>query len=132
MTAVYGIEERYPLHDKRIIEFSLALPPDFHLFHPYKTILIETQNRLHPGHSIIEFLDPDASDTIIKTIVLCGGRQSYENLSLAKQGLVVQEEILKLYDKAFHWYETNDTSYTLVSTLLWNVIVIESWYDIIQ
>ncbi|MCA9883311.1 MAG: hypothetical protein KC708_10090 [Anaerolineae bacterium] len=127
MTVSYGFEERYPLHDKRIIEFMFALPPDFHWLRPYKTLLIEAQDKMGVTDSSIGFRDPEASRLVMDMIESLGGRTLFSNILLSAKDIILEKEALDIFDEARREYNLSEGSYQTYAGYLWNILVVDMW-----
>ncbi|MCB9461098.1 MAG: hypothetical protein H6670_15695 [Anaerolineaceae bacterium] len=127
MTVSYGFEERYPLHDKRIIEFMFALPADFHWLRPYKTLLIEAQEKMSVTNSSISFRNPEASRLMMDTIESLGGRALFSNILLSANGIIFEKEVLHIFDEARQDYNLDEGAYQEYSGYLWHILAIDMW-----
>lgn len=97
--AVLGLDERYPFHDRRLIEFSLSLPDEDRWGHgaPKAVIRRAMASRL-PADVIGRVLSPDANWTLHGILAGLGGRRYFETLEIAALGWIDHAAALRSWD----------------------------------
>lgn len=121
--AYCGLDERYPFHDRRMIELSLALPEtDRWAGGRYKGIIRRAMAGRLPA-AVIERQDsPDANALVAATLRNIGGREFFEQLQVADRGWVDRDAVRQLWIR----HEQRGAAGIEVWQL-WAVAAIELW-----
>jgi hypothetical protein len=98
-TALHGLEERYPLMDRRIAELALSIPVAAHHRHGVpKAIIRRFLERRLPGHRPQSSADRDFSWITASALDALGGREYLADTEPIRRGWVVPARIGDLYD----------------------------------
>ncbi len=126
----FGMEQRHPFSDRRLLEFALALPEDqrwrddrtkFVLRQAMRPILPES---IRERRSKAEF-----SSVFLKAFQRNGGAHSFENLPIAAAGWVDQREVERKYRRMENEHRSGSLGYTRHTCPLWMVFGINLWFD---
>lgn len=120
-----GLDERYPFHDRRLIELSLALPEsDRWAGGRYKGIVRRAMRSRLPS-AVVERQDsPNANLLVAATLLRIGGRRWFERLTISDLGWTDRNAVLKLWDRC----ERNATAPGIEVWQLWAIAAIELWW----
>jgi asparagine synthase (glutamine-hydrolysing) len=132
-SAQWGIEDRHPFLDRRVVEFVLSLPDEqrwqrgqtrYVVRRAYHTEL-PTEVRDRPaGHK------GDFSHVYIDALDAIGGRSFFSGpLVVAANGWIVPSVLCQMYDRMRSLHRAGDPSYGDVAFRLWNVAALEMWYS---
>jgi len=127
--AVVGLEARHPFHDRRLIEFALALPEAQRWRGAWtKFILRQTMGSSLPT-TVRERLDKgDYSATIAQALEACGGEAGcFTKMQSAERGWVDESAARQLYRAMRRQWLRGDLGYAAKATRLWSLWSIELW-----
>ena len=121
--AYCGLDERYPFHDRRVIELSLALPEsDRWAGGRYKGIIRRAMAGRLPA-AVIERQDsPNANALVAATLRHIGGRDFFEHLQIAERDWVDREAVKQLWERHEQRAEPGIEVWQL-----WAIAAIELW-----
>ncbi len=89
-----GLDERYPFHDRRLVEFALALPEtDRWAPGASKALVRRAMAGRLPAGVIARTVSPDANPVLLDALRALGGRAFFEHLAIAETGWVNAEAI---------------------------------------
>lgn len=121
-----GLDERYPFHDRRLIEFSLALPEsDRWAGGRYKSILRHAMAGRLPATVIERQHSPDANRVLAGTL-RSAGRAFFSRLAIADAGWVDGRRVLDAWDVFERRAEGRRTGPEAWE--LWAVAAVELWW----
>ena len=127
--AWFGLEQRHPLNDRRIVEFALALPeeqrwrgdePKYVLRRAMANYLPET---VEQRRSKAEF-----SHTFAEALKAAGGESLFDSLAIASMGWVNRACVRQMYQQMDRLYAAGDEHYTQHLWPLWMIFGIELWF----
>jgi asparagine synthase (glutamine-hydrolysing) len=123
-----GVEARHPFHDRRVIEFLLAIPED-QRWRSTKTkfILRNAAAGVLPDSVRTRVTKGDYSHAFIQTFDAFGGEVCFASLETAKRGWVDHNAVRQRYLRMRAAYDRGDESYSLDTRRLWAVFGIELW-----
>ncbi len=117
----YSLEYRHPFYDKRLIEFTLSLPPEMKFSKGIIKILLRKtmKNRLV---DIVSKRDDKAefSDLLKRQILALPSEDIHKLDKLVEYGLAMENEILTEYKQ----FKENKLKYMM---FFWNKILINKW-----
>ncbi|MGA2412268.1 MAG: asparagine synthase-related protein [Candidatus Binataceae bacterium] len=121
--AVFGVEERYPFLDRRLIEFLMAIPDDQRVRHDERKFVMRQALRGKIPDSIYRRQDKAIfSMQFIEALSHMGGERLFDRMALAEAGWIDRPEFLRAYRLGMADY----TSHNLWP--LWNTFAAEIWY----
>jgi asparagine synthase (glutamine-hydrolysing) len=98
--AVTGLDERYPFHDRRLIEFALSLPASDRWGRGVPKAVIRRAMAPRLPASVIDRVEsPDANWTLRDILIGLGGRGFFETLEIAGAGWVNRAAVVHLWDR---------------------------------
>jgi asparagine synthase (glutamine-hydrolysing) len=121
-----GVEERYPFHDRRVSEFSLALPEsDLWGLGRYKVILRRAMATRLPAAVLQRQTSPNANLVLADMLQALGGHAFFSRLEIARRGWVNEPHVRALWQRA----EQQAQHGTLGRDhwALWSVAALELW-----
>ena len=128
--AWYGIEGRYPFHDRSIVEFAFALPDHVKwLLAKPKELLLEATRRRFAPLSDHRFSDPEGSPIYLNAVRSDQCRAKLESNLIGVIGWIKPSECSALYRNVLRWFDQDDDRYALHVRSLWQIISLGSWYQ---
>lgn len=128
LTALFGIEQRHPLDDRRVVEFALALPEEQRwrgrdsrvvLRHAMRGRLPEANRR---RSSKAEFSE------VVALAVLGLGDHPFEQMTLEKLGWVDGSRLRVMHKDLARLYRGGQECYPAFAWPLWMAHALERWY----
>ncbi len=127
--AWFGLEERHPLNDRRLVEFALALPEEQRWQDDQmKFILREAMRRYLPEQVQQRRLQADFSILFAKTFEVLDADRAFERLAIASQGWVESGRVREIYRRMTQLYAEDDLGYISHIWSLWMVLGIDLWF----
>jgi len=127
----FGLEQRHPLDDWRIIEFALALPEEqrgrrdqtkFVLRQAMRGLLPKT---IQQRHTKAEF-----SVTFARALQCLRGEHLMDSLGIASMGWVDREQVRTMYRQIVQLYRQGQhEGYMTLVVPLWMIFGIELWFN---
>jgi asparagine synthase (glutamine-hydrolysing) len=126
----FGLEQRHPLHDRRIAEFALALPEEqrWRRDQPRFVLRQAMQGRL-PETIRLRLTKADFSHVFAEDLQAQGGEDLFDSLTIASMGWVNGERVRDMYRQLLQLYAKGDSGYTLYVCPLWLAYGIELWFN---
>lgn len=124
-----GLEERHPFLDRRVVEFALGLPDDQRRR--------GTMTRYVVRRALQDLLPPSiaartsagiGSARVVRGIEGLGGAALFDDLSLARDGLLRQGEVSMMYRRLRRRFDAGDLAYNEDAYPLWIIGGTELWY----
>jgi asparagine synthase (glutamine-hydrolysing) len=126
----FGLEQRHPLHDRRIIEFALALPEEQRWRRDQsKFVLRQAMQDLLPETIRQRLTKADFSHVFAEALQAQGGERLFDALTIASMGWVNGERVREMYRELLQHYAKGDTRYTRYVWPLWLAYGIELWFN---
>lgn len=128
-TSRFGIEQRHPFNDRRVLEFALAIPeeqrwrgdqPKFLLRQAMRAILPQT---VRQRATKAEF-----SVLFVKALQAQGGGRLFEALATAPLGWLDLAHVRRMYRRMAELYARGDERYTRFVGPLWMIFGIDLWF----
>jgi asparagine synthase (glutamine-hydrolysing) len=128
----FGLEERHPLNDRRIVEFALALPEDqrWRRDRP-KYILRQAMAGLLPETVRQRLTKADFSHSFAATFQALGGEHFFDSLSVTSMGWVEGAWVRRMYQQMAQLYAHGDEGYAAYVWPLWMILGTELWFKTI-
>lgn len=126
----FGLEQRHPLHDRRVIEFALALPEEqrWRRDQP-KFILRQAMQGLLPETIRQRLTKADFSNVFAEALQAQGGERLFDSLSIASLRWVNGERVREMYRDLSQLYTKDDSRYIRYIWPLWLAYGIELWFN---
>ena len=126
----FNIELRHPFHDRRLLEFGMALPEEQRSqANQRKLIIRRAMHDYLPETVLHRHTKAEFSRVFVRALKLQGGERLFDSLSIADAGWVDEKEIKSMYRKLDQAEsQTDDESYDYVWPL-WHVFGIELWFN---
>lgn len=124
-----GLEERHPFLDRRIVEFALGIP-DYQRRRGTVTRYVVRQ-------ALSDLLPPsvrqrrgaaDGSARVARAIEALGGAALFDDLVLARRGLLQQRAVSAMYRRLRRRLDGGDVAYNADAYALWIIGGTELWY----
>jgi asparagine synthase (glutamine-hydrolysing) len=126
----FGLEQRHPLHDRRIIEFALALPEEQRWRRDQtKFVLRQAMQGLLPETIRQRLTKADFSHVFAEALQVQGGDRLFDSLTIASMGWVNGERVREMYQELSHLHAKGDRQYTRYIWPLWLACGIEQWFN---
>lgn len=123
------IEERHPLHDRRIVEFATALPDVQRRSHnQHRLILRQAMRGLLPEEVRNRPDKADFSHIFPEAFQALGGYTLFDSLAIAGEGWVKPDDIRLKYQEMVQLYRAEDPGYIQHIWNLWMVFAVEAWF----
>ena len=127
--AVFGIEERHPYTDRRLVEFCLALPEEQRWRGTtLKFVLREAMRGLVPESVRVKSEQPDLSFLHMEALGAAGGERIFGNLRIAERGWVDSGPALAMYRRAVALMADGDPRYAELVGPLWTMHGLDLWW----
>ena len=131
--ARFGLEERHPFMDRRLIEFAAAVPDYQHHYVNLNKLLIRSAGQtLMPGIEPYRDFESHFTSCVVDALMCGAARNAFEALSIAEAGWVSKNNVDQAYAKLSSRYHSGtalqDADYRQVKQLL-GVFLIEKWYQ---
>jgi asparagine synthase (glutamine-hydrolysing) len=125
----YGLDERHPFFDRRLIEFGVGIPEEQRWQgRETKYVVRRAMSDLLPASVATRNGKGDFNPCVAQAVEAIGGASLFDGLHIASLGWVKQEQISALYRRARRLFEKNDEGYCDAMFKLWMVGGIELWY----
>ena len=127
--AEYGIEERHPFLDRRVVEFAVGLPENQRWQgQESKYVLRRALGSLLPESVRTRIDKADFSPAVAQAFGALGGTARMRGLRIAELGWVSQPRVDALGDRMQHLYDAGNTDYADGMLKLWMIACVEAWY----
>jgi asparagine synthase (glutamine-hydrolysing) len=125
----FGLEQRHPLRDRRLLEFCFALPEDQRWRQDQtKYVLRQAMRGLLPETVRRRLTKADFSHTFPDTFQAIGGENIFDSLTIVSIGWVDERKVREMYQQMMHLYRLGDEQYPENTWPLWNIFGIELWF----
>jgi asparagine synthase (glutamine-hydrolysing) len=126
----FGLEQRHPLHDRRIIEFALALPEEQRWRRDQtKFVLRQAMQGLLPEAIRQRVTKADFSHVFAEALRAQGGERLFDSLTIASMGWVNGARVREMYRELSQLYAAGDRRYSTYIWPLWLAYGIELWFN---
>jgi asparagine synthase (glutamine-hydrolysing) len=124
----FGLDARHPFHDRRLIEFALAIPERqrWRGTQP-KFVLRRAMQYLLPDLVRVRLTKGDYSATFVEAFDACGGERSFNSLETADRGWVDGNLVVTTYRDMRRRFSEGDARYSAYTRRLWMLLGIEFW-----
>ena len=125
-SAWFGIEQRHPFRDRRMVEFGFAIPESQRWRGIQTKFLMRQAMKGHLPVSVTSRLGKaDLSHPFPDTAKSIGMRELLTRMTVGAKGWVQEEAVLSVFDTTIRKYEQRDSSYPQHMWALWNVFGVE-------
>lgn len=126
----FGIELRHPFHDRRLLEFGMALPEAQRFRNNQKKFVLRRAMGHYLPESVLRRYDKaEFSQIFIEAFQSQGGEFLTDSLTIADMGWVDGNEIRRMYQQIKKPDRKNDEEYHKDVWSLWHVFGIELWFN---
>ncbi len=131
LAALYGVEERRPFNDHKMVKFAFALPEDQHSRNAGKHIVRQSMRGILPDEIRLRRDKADFSSVVAETLVRpeVFGLARFENLS--RCGYVEPAEAREEFERLNQLFLSGSDKYIGRDWPLWMGLVAESWLGIV-
>jgi asparagine synthase (glutamine-hydrolysing) len=120
----FGIEERHPFYDRRLIEFCLALPEDQRYRHNIPKVVLRTaMSKLLPDSVLHRITKGVFVQGFLRSLDAMGGERAFANLAIGNLGWVDREQLARAYRAEM----SNSRGVNLWP--FWTVLLVNLWYE---
>ncbi len=125
----FGLEQRHPLNDRRIVEFALALPEEqrWRRDQP-KYVLRQALRGFLPGTVRQRRTKADFSHLFAEALKTQGGERLFDSMAIMSMGWVDRARVRSMYQQMAQLYLQGDEGYITPVWPLWMVFGIELWF----
>jgi asparagine synthase (glutamine-hydrolysing) len=124
----YGIEERHPLYDRRIVEFALSIPNQQHRQAAvHKRVLRQAMQQYLPTRIAQRRDKAHFSHLFAETLLPLVKQGFFQRLVSAECGWLNQQQVILLTTQLLHNYQRGDIRYAYQIWPLWSIFGIEHW-----
>jgi len=126
----FGMELRYPFHDRRMVEFGMALPEEQRCQrNQRKLVLRRAMWDYLPETVLHRQTKAGFSRVFVRALKAQGGACLFDSLSIADAGWVDGEEIKLMYRNLNKPGIKNEEEFHADGWSLWHVFGIELWFN---
>jgi asparagine synthase (glutamine-hydrolysing) len=129
----WGIEDRHPFLDRRVLEFVLSLPDEQRWQHGQTRYVVRRAYRTELPPLVRDRPGGDKGDfshVYIDALDALGGRSFFSGpLAVAANGWIVPSVLCEMYDRMRSFHHAGDLAYGTLAFRLWNVAALEMWYS---
>jgi asparagine synthase (glutamine-hydrolysing) len=128
--AAAGLDQRHPLHDRRLAEFGFALPESQRWSSgETKVLLRRAAAPVLPGSVLARNDKAEFSSTFVDALECLGGRAFFSRLLSEEAGWVDGAVARRMYDQMNALYSRGSESYSPLAGVLWSIAGIELWLN---
>ena len=128
----FGFEQRHPFHDRRIIEFALALPEEQRWRrNQIKFVLRQAMSGLLPETIRQRLTKADFSHVFAEALHGQRGERLFDSLAIASMGWVDGGWVQTAYRDMAQLYARGDEQYSRYIWPLWFIFGIELWFNMV-
>ncbi len=127
--AEFGIDERHPFFDRRVIEFVLGIPETQRWRGQVTKYVLRGAMGDRLPSSVYHRLDKaDFSPVVPRAVEAVGGSQLLDHLTIGRLGWVDQARVSDMYRRAQRLVAAGDEEYCAPMFRLWMIAGVELWY----
>jgi asparagine synthase (glutamine-hydrolysing) len=128
LVSSFGIEDRHPLSDQRLIEFAFALPEEQRYRRGQtKVVLREAMRGLLPERVRQRSTKADFSHVFPRALRAQGAARLFDSLRIASLGWVDGEQVPAMYNQMQSLHSRANPGYINYNWPLWMIFGIELW-----
>ena len=126
--AEYGLDERHPFLDRRVVEFAVGIPEP-QRWHGRETKYVVRRALDSLPSSVRSRVDKaDFTPCVVDAFEALGGVSALRRLRIADEGWVTQARVDRLCAEARRMQEKGDNALSGMLLNLWMIACIETWY----
>jgi asparagine synthase (glutamine-hydrolysing) len=127
--AWFGLEQRHPFNDRRIVEFAFSLPEEqrWRRDQP-KFILRQAMVKYLPEVIRQRRTKAEFSHLFAESLTALGGERLFTSLAIEAMGWVDGARVKRMYQQMAGLYAAGDQGYTKHVWPLWMIFGIELWF----
>lgn len=129
LDGLHDRETRFPFMDRRIIEFSLAIPEEqLWRGHDTKYVLRNAMSGFLPELIRWRRTKADFSHVFLEVFQMLNAARHFDDLTIASIGWIDGAKIARMYSEMVQSYQRKDLAWINYVWNLWMVLGIEIWY----
>ncbi|MFH1935732.1 MAG: asparagine synthetase B family protein [Pseudomonadota bacterium] len=126
----FGIELRHPFHDRRILEFGMAIPEDQRCRGDRDKFIVHRAMRDYFPETVLQrHTKAEFSQVFKKALQVQGGERIFDSLSIADMGWVKATEIQRMYKEFKQMSIRKDEEIKIELWPFWHIFGIELWFN---
>jgi asparagine synthetase B (glutamine-hydrolysing) len=131
--ARFGLEERHPFFDRRVLEFAAAVP-EGQRWRDTRTKLVvrNAMRNLLPASVLGRTDKADFSAHVVHALRALGGEGFFSQLQISSQGWVDVRQVMLMYRDMMLRFSRADVSYTDHMFPLWMIASTELWFRMLS
>ena len=127
--AEFGIDERHPFFDRRVVELVLAIPEAQRRRGPITKYVLRGAMGDRLPQAVHDRLDKaDFSPGVPRAVEAVGGGPLFDRLAIGDLGWVDQGRVSEMYRRARQLLAAGDEAYCVPMFRLWMIAGVELWY----
>ena len=128
--ARFGVDHAHPFHDRRVVEFGLALPSDQHWRDGYAKPLLRRAMTAHLPAAVASRRTTPAGDHVfVQAIAAEGGARAFADLATTRLGWTRGNEIRAMHTRMLALYQNGSPGYSSLAWTLWAILAMNLWLD---
>jgi asparagine synthase (glutamine-hydrolysing) len=125
----FGLEDRAPFYDRRIVDFALALPEDERRLEGLpKSLLRRAMAGRLPEQALQGTAYGDYSHFLIESLEQVGSRRMMDHLTIAERGWVIPAEVRLLHARLDAAFAERAANWGNLADEVWAVVAVELWH----
>ena len=126
--AWFGLDARHPFHDRRLIEFALAIPEEQRWrSSDTKFVLRQGMGELLPASVRMRLDKGGYSQTFMQAFEACGGERCVDALESVRRGWVREKDVTSMYKGMCDAFALGDLEYARDTVRLWMLYGVDLW-----
>jgi len=124
-----GFEQRHPFHDRRLVEFTLALPEEQRCRRGWTKYVLRIAMHDYLPETVRQRWDKAEFSMLTgRSLQDEAAAWLFDNLAIAALGWVDGQSVREMYREMSKLYLQNDKAYQEYTWELWTILGIELWY----
>ena len=126
--AEYGLDERHPFLDRRVVEFAVGIPEAQRWQGRETKYVVRRAIEALPSSVRSRVDKADFTPCVVDAFTALGGVSALRDLRIAEEGWVSQARVDSLCDEARSMQQRSDNALSGQLLKLWMIACIETWY----
>lgn len=125
-----GFEQRHPFHDRRLIEFVLAIPEEQRYRQGWIKYVLRTAMQEYLPNTVQQRWDKAEFSLLFGRMLMEPFiKRLFDKLTIESLGWIAGEAAREMYQRTLLLYSQCDVEYKRYVWRLWMVVGVELWYD---
>lgn len=126
----FGIEHAHPYHDRRIVEFGMALPSEQRWRDGRsKDLLRRAMAPYLPPAVAARLTNPNADHALVQAVDAEAGPHPFDNLPTERLGWTRGSEVRAMYARMRTLYQSGTPGFGSLAWTLWGILAMNLWLD---